>query len=167
MSDDRGGDGDDDWTDDEWRHPDEIGSTTDLRRTATLVLAGLVLPLATVVFVVLVTGAYELPWIVPFLVLIAGPPIGLSTMAVALVQSGYGLPLPEWVPVPHWVRSGRNATLGQRLPDHQRDAFARETLAAEAGGPADDRIATLATLLALYLVAVPVHALLIWLAAGL
>lgn len=150
--------------DDEWPDPEEIGSTPDVRRYARLGVAGVVAPLATVLAVVALSGTYGLPWVVPFFLLVLAPPLSALSLFVALLQSGHEVPIPDWAPGAEWLGAQRRRTVGDRLPEHHRDAFSAETrgAASEDG----DALAPVARTYLLYLFAVPVHALLVWLVAG-
>lgn len=160
------GDGSDD---EKWPDPSEIGSTPDVRRYAILAVAGVVAPLATVFAVATISGAYGLPWVVPLFVLLLAPPLSALSLLVALLQSGYALPVPDWVPGAEWFdRPGLGSTRGPGdggLPQQYRNAMppADRASASEADAPAP-RLARAALL---YLLAVPAHALLVGLVAGL
>lgn len=153
-----------DSTDEEWPDPDEIGSTPDLWRYARLVFAGVVAPLATVLAVVALSGAYDLPWIVPFFLLVLAPPLSALSLLVVLLQSGHEVPIPDWAPGAEWLGAQRRRTVGDRLPEHHRDAFSAETRGAASEDL--DAVAPLVHTYLLYLLAVPIHALLVSLVAG-
>lgn len=154
----------DDSTDEEWPDPDEIGTTPDIRRYARLGFAGVVAPLATVFAVVVLAGTYGLPWVVPFFLLVLLPPLSALSLLVALLQSGHEVSIPDWVPGTEWLGARRRGTVGDRLPEHHRDAFSAETR----GAASEDRdaVAPLVRAFFLYLFAVPVHAVLVVLVAG-
>lgn len=158
------GDRSGDSPDEEWPDPAEIPSTPDLRRYARLGFAGVVAPLATVFAVVVLAGTYDLPWFVPLFLLVLAPPMSALSLVVALLQSGHEVPIPDWVPGTEWLGARRRRTLGDRLPEHHRDAVSAETRGAATEDL--DAVAPLARALLLYLLAVPVHAVLVVLVAG-
>lgn len=128
----------------------------DLRWYAVIVISGLLLPVLTVITVLDAAVNFDLPVILPLLVLLAGPVLAIGVTYALAMYSGLSVPLADRLP-------GRNQRkFKDEIPEHYHDTFAPETLdaPAESDGDGPNRILTAYLV---YLVSVPVYTLLLWL----
>lgn len=121
---------------------------------ASLVVAGAVLPVASIAAVLGATVTYGLNWVVPLFLLLVSP------ISAALGLYGYGvrtgsLRTPRWLPV------GGRRTARDRIPDRHREAFGPAALGQSTTDDSGPSGRTLALVL-VYLVSIPVYALLFW-----
>ena len=112
------------------------------------------MPVATIGAVMWATAAFGFPWFVPLFLLLVSPLIAAGGLYLAGVRSG-SISAPTWLPVAGPQR------FGDRIPDRYHEEFSPETLHA----PAEEPPASAGRLVALgviYLVSVPVYALVFW-----
>lgn len=147
---------DEEWLDEEWGDPTGRRDPPSVRRYAPHVGAGVLAPLATVAVAFLLAGTLDLPPIVVALVLFAGPVFALPTVLAGLAASEMHVELPSWVPFARWFEG---PTLADRLPAHQREAFAAETLDRPATGQPTEWFSRFVVFVLLYLAGTPVVAL--------
>lgn len=126
----------------------------DNREVVFLSLAGGVLPVTTVLGVSSVTASYDLPWIIPFFVLLASPLFAAGGLYMAGVRVG-SLQRPSWLPV------GSRRTFGNEIPDRYHEEFSPETLeeSTRDGAQSDGRLLALGIV---YLVSIPVYTVVLW-----
>jgi len=128
----------------------------DYRWYGTIVVSGLVLPIATVFGALSVAIDMEIPPQLTFAVLLVLPLLAIVLTYAMALYSDLSVPLEDRLPY------GGQTQFRDEIPEHYQDAFAAETLDAPAESAADGSN-TIVTAYLVYLVSIPVYTLVVWL----
>jgi hypothetical protein len=128
----------------------------DYRWYGTIVVSGLVLPIATVFGALSVAIDVEIPPQLTFVVLLVLPLVAIVLTYAMALYSDLSVPFEDRLPY------GGQAQFRDEIPEHYQDAFATETLDAPPESTADGSN-TIVTAYLVYLVSIPVYTLVVWL----
>lgn len=121
--------------------------------TVSFVVAGVVMPISTVLGILWVTAVSNLPWVVPLFLLLLSPLFAAGSFYVAGVRMG-ALHRPDWLPVGDPQTRGAAPTYGDQIPDRHHETFTPESLG-RAVSDADGSTNRLLALAIVYLVSIP------------